>query len=43
MLEGLVDEFSADSTYSESPSLPTILSANVMSLSGLAGGLGDAV
>ena len=42
MLAELEGEFLIDSTYSESPFLPPKLAADVTSLSGLAGGLGDA-
>ena len=43
VLAGLVGDFSADSTYSESPPLPPKLDVDVISLSGSAGGLGDAI
>ena len=43
MLDKLEGEFSVYSTYSESPSLPPKLAANLKSLSGYAGGLGDAI
>ena len=42
MMSKLVGKFTIDMKYSESPSLPTILAADVASLSGLAGNLGDA-
>ena len=43
MMASLVGEFSADSTWSESPSLPLKLAVNVTSLSGSTVRLGDAV
>ena len=42
VLAELVGEFSVNSIYSEFPSLPPKLAADVTSLSGLAGSLGDA-
>ena len=42
VLSKLVDEFLVYSKYSESPSLPPKLAANMLSLSGLAGGMGYA-
>ena len=43
VLYGIVGDFSADLTLSKLTSLPEKLAADVMSLSGLADGLGDAV
>ena len=40
-MSNFTGEFPVDSTYSESLSLPPKLAANVTSLSGLAGNLGD--
>ena len=42
ILDDLVGKLLVDSTYSESPSLPPKLAADVISLSGFMGGLGDA-